>query len=417
MRNQLKHFAVVAVLLAVVCAANRNAFAKEATLTDRAQQSIVYIWFEVTNPATGAKSLVYGTGFIVSETGYVLTASHLFRDWEKQMEVNKKQNLIKGSLRNKEGLVTESPLTLEVINPGNAEYEDVALLKLPGAVQSFSVASICLREASAARGGDKIMGYGFPQNEPFQGVEGTLGTTNAPRGRWAVSAPFTYGMSGGPVYDKRGFVVGLIRGGIPGTPAVTWITPIQHAIGLLNQAGYKDCALPPPQTDPSARQSDQPSLPALPMIHPKDARFGVTLGWQLGRYEFAKDSIFPEARRASIHIEQDITALLQQDAYPRSIEGQSANQVIQGILLYYGGTNLEKHASILVGIAALRASLVGASSNPKNNEEMKRLSFSAIQEIDDSVISRKEEFFEELVAQHPKNVSDTLRLLAGAKLR
>jgi hypothetical protein len=172
-----------------------------------------------------------------------------------------------------------------------------------------------------------------------------------------------------------------------------------------------------PSTVAKPAKPAQSPPPASPMIDAKAARFGVMLGWQLARYEFAKDSQFSEARTASIQIEQDIKALLQQDGYPRSLEDQSAGQVINGILLYYSTTNLEKHASILVGIAALRASLVGVSSTPENNEEMRRLAFSAIREIDDSVIQRKQEFFEQLLAKRPKNVPDTLSLLAGAKLR
>ena len=258
MRNQLKHFAIVAVLLAAACALSSKAFAQETTTsTYEARQSIVYIWFDVTNPTTGAKLTVQGTGIIVSKSGYVLTASHLFRDWGKQTDPDRKQNLIRGSLRDKPGLVFESPLILQVINPGNADYEDVALLKLPDAVPSFSVAPVCLQEASAAKVGDNFVGYGFPLDQPFQPVQGTLGTSNALRGGWAASAPFTYGMSGGPVYTIRGFVVGLIRGGVPGTPAVNWITPIQHAIDLLQKAGYvEDCAWPRPEPAPNGPSGD-----------------------------------------------------------------------------------------------------------------------------------------------------------------
>jgi S1-C subfamily serine protease len=246
MCDQLKQFALIAMLLAAACAADRNTFAQEATLTDKARQSIVYVSFDVTNPTTGAKSTIQGTGFIVSKSGYVLTASHLFRDWGKQTDVDRNQNLIRGSLRDKPGNVLESSLILRIVNPGNAEYEDVALLKLPDAVQSFGAASVCMREVTAARVGDNFVAYGFPQDQSFQPVEGTLGTTNAPGGRWAAAAPLTYGMSGGPVYNKHGFVIGLIRGGFPGVPAVNWITPIQHAIGLLQQAGYVDCPPEPP---------------------------------------------------------------------------------------------------------------------------------------------------------------------------
>jgi hypothetical protein len=248
MRDQLKHFAIFAVLLAVACAPNRNAFAQDTTLTEKARQSIVYILFDVTNPTTGAKSTVQGTGFIVSKSGFVLTASHLFREWGKQTEADRNQNLITGSLRDTPGNVLESPLILRIVNPGNVEYEDVALLRLPDAVQSFGVASVCIREATAAGVGNNFVGYGFPQNQSFQPVEGILGTTNAPGGRWAAAAPFTYGMSGGPVYTTRGFVIGLIKGGLPGLPAVNWITPIQYAIVMLQQAGYEeDCAPSPAQ--------------------------------------------------------------------------------------------------------------------------------------------------------------------------
>lgn len=253
MRHQLSHFARAA-LLALVCATNSNALAQDSTLTDKARQSVVYISFDVTNPTTGAKSPVQGTGFIVSRSGYVLTASHLFREWGKQTDANRSQNLIKGSLRDKPGNVLESPQILRIVNPGSAEYEDVALLKLPDAVQTFGVASVCIREAAAARVGNNFVAYGFPQDQSFQPVQGTLGTTNAPGGRWAAAAPFTYGMSGGPVYTTRGFVIGLIKGGLPGLPAVNWITPIQHAIVMLQEAGYEeDCA---PAPDPRIVEND-----------------------------------------------------------------------------------------------------------------------------------------------------------------
>ena len=90
---------------------------------------------------------------------------------------------------------------------------------------------------------------------------------------------------------------------------------------------------------------------------------------------------------------------------------------MRNVLMYYGTTDLEKHAAILIGIAAMRASLIGASSNPDHNEEMKRLAFSALGEIDDSVLRKREEFFQELLRKRPTTVPATLTFLAGAKLR
>jgi hypothetical protein len=243
MRNRVNHFAVVAVLLAAACAPSSHAFAQEPTLTDQAQESVVYISFDVTSPTTGAKSTLQGTGFTVSRSGYVLTASHLFRDWGKQTDVDKKHNLIWGSLRDKPGYVPESPMILQIVNLGNVEYEDLALLKLPYSTRGYAPASVCIREADAAKPGDNFVAFGFPLDQNFQPVPGTLGTTNAPGGRWAAAASFTYGMSGGPVYNNRGIVIGLIKGGLD-SDAVRWITPIQRAISQLQTTGWKDC--PPP---------------------------------------------------------------------------------------------------------------------------------------------------------------------------
>ena len=216
--------------------------AKAETLTDTAQKSIVYIFFDIVDPNTGAKSAIQGTGFVVSPQGHVLTASHLFRAWKAQRPVDKANNPIKATLRDKVGYVPESPLILNRINIGDPEQEDVALLKLPASSQAYPAAPICLRQAAAAKAGDPLMAFGFPQNQNFQPVTGVLGLQNAEGGRWAAASAFAEGMSGGPVYIGE-TVVGLVKGGLEGTNAVQWITPIGFAATLLNNAGVQEsCA-------------------------------------------------------------------------------------------------------------------------------------------------------------------------------
>ena len=239
MRALILHCAGAIVLFACSLVVEPSPFAQGLSLSEKAQSSIVYIYFDVTDDKTGAKSKVQGTGFIVSKTGYVLTASHLFRDWRKQSNVEKIKNEIKGTLRDKPGFVTESPLVLQIINSGDADAEDVALLKLPRLQQDYSSAPICL-DTSSPKVGDTFTAFGFPQDQNFQPVRGSLGTQHAAGGRWAAEAAFTYGMSGGPTYNTRGHVIGLIKGGLPNTEAVRWITPIQHAANILRQAGFSD---------------------------------------------------------------------------------------------------------------------------------------------------------------------------------
>jgi len=167
----------------------------------------------------------------------------------------------------------------------------------------------------------------------------------------------------------------------------------------------------PTKTHKPATNPSKPTTKKSVKIDPKIARFGVTLGWQLARYEFVYDSPFPEARSVSPSIEQDIRTLLEQDSFPQSVDSLNAQDLIHRILLYYGSKDLEKHASILLGIAAMRASLVGSSSNKANNEEIRQLANSAIQEIDSSVIQEKDQLFQRLIAKRPTNVSDVLKLL------
>jgi hypothetical protein len=137
----------------------------------------------------------------------------------------------------------------------------------------------------------------------------------------------------------------------------------------------------------------------------------VTLGWQLGRFEFVEDSSFPEARQAAPEMRRQIQALLTQDKFPHAIDTLNARQTIDTVLTYYGTSSLEKHAFILLGIAALRGSLVGASRDPAANEEMKRLAASAVDSIDRSVISDRKSLAQEILLRRPQSVDEVLEVL------
>ena len=159
------------------------------------------------------------------------------------------------------------------------------------------------------------------------------------------------------------------------------------------------------------KQGSGPQTTKSPKIDHNIARFGVSLGWQLGRYEFLRDSPVPEARAAVPTLERDILSLLKQDGFPDPSPGADAPELINKVLLYYGTRDVRKHASILVGIAAMRASLVGASSEPGHNDEMKSLVRSTFQDIDSSIIPDKQKLYEQLVNQKPSTIAAVVDLL------
>lgn len=137
-------------------------------------------------------------------------------------------------------------------------------------------------------------------------------------------------------------------------------------------------------------------------------RFGVTLGWQLGRFEFVGDSPIPEAQQAAPEIRRQIQELLAQDKFPHSIDALNPRDIIQTVVSYYGTTNLEKHAFILLGIAGFRGSLVGASRDAAANDELKQLAASAVNAIDRSVVNDRESLARELLSLRPQNVDEIL---------
>lgn len=225
------------------------AFAQAATDAQIVQQSIVYIYLDIVDSQTGAKSREQGTGFIISPEGHVLTAAHLFRAWRSQRQIDRENNPIHAMRGGKPGWVPgESPLVLNFVDPGNPDAEDVALLKLPSVIFSpvYRAAPICFSSAAAAKMGDEIIGYGFPQDSQIQPVRGTLGTRNAEGDRWTAEAAFTLGMSGGPVYSKTGVVIGIIKGGLENINAIRQITPIDHARKMLPTNFPEQCPDGPP---------------------------------------------------------------------------------------------------------------------------------------------------------------------------
>ena len=232
--------------------------AQTAHFAEKARDSIVYIFFDTVDQANGVKTPVQGTGFIVSPGGYVLTASHLFRAWRKQTDAHRRTHLIKGSRYDKPGYTKENWLVLDVINLGDSDAEDVALLKFPQLGSRYEPAPICLDASDRMKLGDSLLAYGFPEDQNFQPVPGILGTQNAAGGRWAAAIAFTDGMSGGPVYNADGFVIGIVKGGLGNTDAVRFISPIRHAFNYLMAAGLvqKCDAVAPPKKEEKADSED-----------------------------------------------------------------------------------------------------------------------------------------------------------------
>jgi hypothetical protein len=151
---------------------------------------------------------------------------------------------------------------------------------------------------------------------------------------------------------------------------------------------------------------------------PREAlRFGVTLGWQLARYEFAYDSSLPEARAIAPTLAAEISRALKRDGFPDDVTGVNYHDLVESVLSFYSTSSVGKHAAILLGIASMRATLVGASTSEENNQEMVRIAYSALADADPSALPNKAALFQQLLERKPHSTSEVLGLLDEAVLR
>jgi len=107
-------------------------------------------------------------------------------------------------------------------------------------------------DASLLRGGSPLVSIASPINLEFTTVSGTVANPNKTYGGYDVllaSLTATHGSSGGPVFDRRGRLVGLISGGLDEVD-FTIVNKINNAYGLLRDHGIAaDTALRGPEED------------------------------------------------------------------------------------------------------------------------------------------------------------------------
>jgi len=148
----------------------------------------------------------------------------------------------------------------------------------------------------------------------------------------------------------------------------------------------------------------------LKTLNRASLRWGLQLGFQLGRFELIDGAPFPEARAVAPAIRGELAELLKRDGLV-SVQGKTGMQIMGEVIRVYGTLDAERHAAILIGIAANRALLVGASKKDEHNAEMRKLALSAIMEADPTVIPNRPALFEALAAARPENIPALLEFI------
>jgi serine protease Do len=173
---------------------------------DRAGQSVVVIY----------AGNVLGSGFLISDTGYILTDAHVVGD--------------SPAVRIKWADGKDATATVVRVSKGR----DVALLKTdPGAHLALP-----MRQTTPEIGAT-VFAVGAPEGEKFEGTvtRGVISSSRVFQGFKFIQSDVVtgHGASGGPLLDESGYVVGMTESGTHNQTSggITLFTPIKDAVDFL----------------------------------------------------------------------------------------------------------------------------------------------------------------------------------------
>lgn len=148
-------------------------------------------WGAAVVTVTGSRNV--GSGFAIPPTGYILTNAHVIRG-ESWLEVI----LPTGERRHVASVVMEDP------------SRDLAVLSVAPAPST----TVVLGDSDAAKVGERVVVIGSPRGLRQTVTDGILSQIRSPGEReitlLQTTAPISPGSSGGPLFNDRGEVIGIV---------------------------------------------------------------------------------------------------------------------------------------------------------------------------------------------------------------
>jgi hypothetical protein len=188
------------------------------------ENSVVFIHSKRTRKdGVGAPDESYGTGFIISQLGYVLTANHVILKADASTVVE-----TKGTIRSRHN----PKYKLELVK--RDDDIDAALLLFPDVGVNWKPV-----EFGDSRGVPKdapLYALGFPGNLDLAPATGILSNRFGPKGSWQTTLGINRGQSGGPVFDMNAKVIAIAAAGIDAYQGVTFAIPEAYVFGLRQLA-------------------------------------------------------------------------------------------------------------------------------------------------------------------------------------
>lgn len=156
-----------------------------------------------------------GTGVIISEDGYALTAYHVV---ENGVHL--------------EAVLHDGRIIQDVKVEKYDEEMDIAMLKLPVVEKGATFDALPIR-SEKVRYGEVVFAIGYPMKETPIITDGIVNAPDAKingHSRILISAQIVSGMSGGPLIDQQGRVAGIVSGSLRTMPGIHLIAGIEQRL-------------------------------------------------------------------------------------------------------------------------------------------------------------------------------------------
>lgn len=175
-----------------------------------------------------SSSAVSGSGFVVTEDGYIMTNYHVIEDaYESNLAVK---------VMFKDGNSYDATIV------GTEEENDIAVLK----IDATGLSPINVGDSDSVLVGDEVYAIGNPLGElDFTMTSGRISaldrsittSSNTPAiNMFQFDAPVNSGNSGGPVYNANGEVIGVVtaKAGEGDVEGISFAIPINDAVDIAN---------------------------------------------------------------------------------------------------------------------------------------------------------------------------------------
>ncbi|MCF7818898.1 MAG: trypsin-like peptidase domain-containing protein [Kiritimatiellales bacterium] len=166
-----------------------------------------------------------GPGFFINKKGYLITNFHVIAG-EKHISVT--QFL-------QEGKILRRVLHKDVEIVATAPFHDLAVLR----IKDFDteITSVVFAPEEDLHIGETVFAIGNPLGLERTVTEGVLSQTHRNFGGilyLQVDAPVNPGNSGGPLFNARGQVIGIINMGVPSMEGLNFAIPARHPQYILD---------------------------------------------------------------------------------------------------------------------------------------------------------------------------------------